>query len=278
MEMSFAKPIIDEEAMHISKVWAVSFSPTGTSRKIIGTVAGEISGGEHQSLDLTCSAAAERRFKSDELVVVGVPVYAGRVAPLAVKRLKALQGDDSPAVVVVLYGNREYEDALIELKDIAVAASLRPLAAAAFIGEHSFSSSALPIAAGRPDDNDLDIAGVFGRRIVEKLLKLENSGQIQNIEVPGNIPYKKYPGPLPATPEVDLMSCTRCGLCAASCPNGAITLAETPVKDVERCIFCCACIKNCPEHAVYIGAPAVQEKRQWLHENYAARKEPEIYL
>ncbi|MGW8195616.1 MAG: flavodoxin family protein, partial [Desulforhopalus sp.] len=140
--------------MNINKVWAVFFSPTRTTKKIVEAVLSGIAGNNVGTYDLTYSAEGiGREFHDDELVVFGVPVYAGRVAPLAVERLAGVRGNKSPAVLVVVYGNRDYEDALIELRDLAEKASFIPVAAAAFIGEHSFSSEDFPIAQGRPDSD-----------------------------------------------------------------------------------------------------------------------------
>jgi len=265
--------------MNIDQVWAVSFSPTGTSRKIVEAIAAEISGGKYNSVDLTPFAEIkEKRFTAKDFVVIGVPVYAGRVAPLAVKRLKALQGEKTPAVLVVLYGNREYEDALIELRDIAEEASFLPAAASAFIGEHSFSDSDMPIAAGRPDGADLKLAASLGKKVIRKIDKLESLDSLSSLNVPGNFPYKDGMGSIPITPKVDLTECSRCGLCVPNCPGGAIAINDDLVMDVDRCIFCCACIKICQEKAVYIDAPPMKEKQQWLHENYSKRKEPELYF
>ncbi|MFW2369060.1 MAG: 4Fe-4S binding protein [Desulforhopalus sp.] len=265
--------------MEIRKVVTVSFSPTGTSKKIVEAIASGISGVECSSIDLTFSIEnQEKTFQPDELVIIGVPVYAGRVAPLAVERLKAIRGNNSLAVVVVLYGNREYEDALIELRDLAAEASFRPVAASAFIGEHSFSNAGKPIAEGRPDSADLAAAAEFGRSIGNKILELKTTADLTILQVPGNVPYKEAMGSLPFTPKVDEAQCTLCGLCMETCPSGAIAIDETVVMDVDRCVFCCACIKNCPENAVEIDAAPLLEKRQWLHENYAARKEAEFFL
>ena len=126
-------------------------------------IASGISTAQYDSLDLTYPGAIETKtFDSDELVVIGVPVYAGRVAPLAAQRLKAINGNNTLAVLVLLYGNREYEDVLIELRNMVLSASFQPVAASAFIGEHSFSSSLMPIAPGRPDRDDFVSAVSFG--------------------------------------------------------------------------------------------------------------------
>lgn len=265
--------------MDISKIWEVSFSPTKTSKKVVGTIASGIPGVERDSLDLTYPGKMKTKtFTPEELVVIGVPVYAGRVAPLAVQRLKAIKGNKTPAVLVVLYGNREYEDALIELREIAVTASFLPVAASAFIGEHSFSSSQMPIAPGRPDSVDLASAAFFGRKVFKEIGQLQDFSSLSKLQVPGNIPYKESTGPLPITPKVNQTACTHCAMCIPTCPGGAITIDNDLIIDVERCIFCCACIKTCPEDALSIDAPPLQGKRLWLHENCAERKEPELYF
>lgn len=264
--------------MNIRKVWTVSFSPTGTSKKIIEAIGASISGVERTSLDLTYPGAGEgRTFQADELVVIGVPVYAGRVAPLAVQRFRTIKGQGTPAVLVVLYGNREYEDALIELRDIAKEVSFLAVAASVFIGEHSFSDRQMPIAQGRPDQADLVSASSFGRVILEKINSLQDISPFSPLQVPGNYPYKESIGSLQVTPKVDLSTCTLCGLCVSTCPGGAIAVDDDLAIDISKCIFCCACIKTCPEEALSIDAPLLLEKRQWLHENCAGRKEPEFY-
>ena len=265
--------------MKIRKIWAISYSPTGTSKKIVKTIAAGFPDIECGSLDLTVSGEiSQKRFDSDELVLISVPVYAGRVAPLAAERMQALLGNQTPAVLVVLYGNRAYEDALIELRDLAAKASFLPVAAAAFIGEHSFSGSDQPIAAGRPDAADLDRAKSFSQKITDAMTQRQSPADIEKLYVPGNVPYKEGVGPIPVTPKVDQSICTSCGLCVSSCPNGAIAIDGEVSMDVERCTFCCACIKNCPENAVAITAPPLLEKRQWLFDNCGERKEPEFYL
>lgn len=265
--------------MKIRKIWLISFSPTRTSKSVIEAIASGIRDIPCESIDLTYpDTALEKRLAADELAIIGVPVYAGRVAPLAVERLAAIQGSSTPAVIVVTYGNREFEDALIELRDVAEKAAFKPLAACTFIGEHSFSGSETPIAADRPDSVDLATAEEFGVKIVEKLATVEDFGTASSLKVPGDIPYKKGMGALPFSPMVIQADCTQCEVCIPTCPAGAISLDSKIEVDQNLCIFCCACIKNCPEGAMIIDAAPIKEKRQWLYENCVERKEPELYL
>lgn len=265
--------------MQIKKIRLISFSPTRTSKKIIDAIASGMGGIPCENNDLTYpDAVAELHVAADELAIIGVPVYAGRVAALAVQRLAELQGSKSPAVIVVTYGNRDFEDALIELRDIAVKADFLPLAAGTFIGEHSYSGAAMPIAADRPDAADLATAKAFGARILEKILAVTDPAGADSLKVPGNIPYKEAMAKMPFTPLVLQSVCTECGACLPVCPTGAISLASGIQIDQNLCIFCCACLKSCPEDALQIAAEPIKQKIQWLHENCADRKEPGLYL
>jgi ferredoxin len=271
------KPI--DGHMKIKKIWLISFSPTGTSRSVVNAIVSGIRGIPFENIDLTSPGMAPAmQFGSDELVIIGVPVYAGRVAPLAVKRLGMLRGDNTPAVIVVAYGNRAFEDALIELRDIALQAAFRPIAACTFIGEHSFSGPETPIAAGRPDSMDLATAEAFGMKISEKLAALDDPETAYCPKVPGNSPYKEGMGPLPFAPGLVESACTQCAACLPVCPTRAISLETTIEVDHNLCIFCCACIKVCPEDALIIDADPIKQKRQWLFEHCTERKKPELYL
>jgi ferredoxin len=265
--------------MKINKIWLISFSPTRTSKKVIDAIATGFQGVPTETIDLTYpDTISTMLFGPDELVIIGVPVYSGRVAPLAVKRLAVIQGDNTPAVIVATYGNRDFEDALVELLDIALNKSFRPVAACTFIGEHSFSGAKTPIAAGRPDSDDLTKAEAFGRKISEKLTSLKGPETAHCPNVPGNIPYKEGAGSIPFTPLLIESACTQCSMCLSACPTGAISL-ETKIEiDCDTCIFCCACIKICPENALIIDADPLKQTRQRLFENCAVRKEPELFL
>jgi len=265
--------------MKIDKIWTVSFSPTGNSKRIIESIASTIKRIPVEHIDRTSpDAVSSIQFGPRDLVVIGAPVYAGRVAPLAVTRIQDIRAERTPAVIVVTYGNRDFEDALIELKDITEKAGFIPIAAGAFIGEHSFSGPSTPIAAGRPDAYDLAAARDFGEKISEKLSEIEELKVSYCPEVPGNRPYKEGMAKLPFTPLLQASQCTQCELCIAACPTGAISLNSRIEIEQSLCIFCCSCIKTCPEHALTIDAAPLQQKQQSLYEQCSERKEPQLYL
>ncbi len=265
--------------MKIKKIRLICFSPTRTSKTVIEAIASGMGDIPCEAIDLTYpDTHSKLHFAADELAIIGVPVYAGRVARLAVERLAAIQGSGTPAVIVVTYGNRAFEDALIELRNITENAGFNPIAACSFIGEHSFSGADMPVAANRPDTADLVTAKAYGVAIGEKLAEGMGTESARSLKVPGNVPYKERVAPLPFTPLVIQAKCSQCAACISTCPAGAISLESEIKMDPELCIFCCACIKNCPEAAIEIAAAPVKQIRQWLYEHCSERKEPELYL
>ncbi len=263
------------------EVIATAFSPTGTTKKVVDTVARAAAEGLSLPLwEVPYTLLPDRKrilpFNEGQLVVFGVPVYAGRVPNLLRRELQTLQGNGATAVPVVVYGNRGYDDALLELWDLLQGAGFSPVSGAAFIGEHSFSRV---LAAGRPDGQDLLLAGRFGRAVAQKL----REGGKRTTQVKGRFPYRPYYMPRDAGGQpVDFRrikpktgpGCTHCGLCQKVCPMGSIQDAQT----VGICIKCGACIKRCPVGARYIDDPDYLRHKVELEQACTCRKEPELFL
>jgi ferredoxin len=266
--------------MDINSVKLVYFSPTGTSKRVAEAIAKGIQvSSEH--IDLTPPTARSQEFERfrDELAVIAAPVYAGRIPSEAVYRLRRLSADDTPAVLVAVYGNRLYEDALVELRDLAVELGFRPVAGGAFIGEHSYSTAEVPTAHGRPDADDVEKAVEFGRKIMEKMSGIGGPRDIPPLEVPGDRPYREGMRAIsePVEPVTREELCVKCGRCADVCPTSSITVSDVVTTKADACIWCCACVKSCPSGA-RVMSPRLQQASRWLNTNYSERREPETYL
>jgi len=258
----------------------IYYSPTGTTQKIVKEIG--------HALDL--SPVAEYNISSTKtdsgcelgnsgLTVIGVPTYGGRLPISAVERLKKFHVQNTPAVIVVVYGNRAFEDALLELKEIVSNCGFNIIAAAAFIGEHSYSSVDKPLAQGRPDKLDLIKCLDFARLIQSKMVQLKSKIEMAEIEVPGNYPYKeRKPLDELISPETDFSKCTKCGICVDVCPTNAITINDEVVTNKELCTWCCACIKRCPEDARFFDSPIINATKEKLLSLCTERKEPEFFL
>lgn len=266
--------------MEIGSIKTIFFSPTQTTAKIVNRIAQGIQTEFISMIDLTPPDIGSQDVTEirDELTIIGAPVYAGRVPPEAVRRLRTIKGNDTPAAVVVVYGNREYEDALLELKDIVLKLGFRPIAGAAFIGEHSYSSETIPLSPGRPDDRDMEKAKEFGELIRDKMNRFQALDDMPALKLPGNFPYKQWDQPSEIAPVTVEMLCTLCGECASVCPTAAIIVEDSVVTSKMKCIHCSACIKKCPTGARKWESPWIDKIRKWLTENCQQRKEPEIYF
>lgn len=267
--------------MNLETVKLVYFSPTNTSRKVVAAVAKGINAPRVNHLNLTLSGATSESLLAAhaDLTIIAAPVYAGRIPEEALKRMENLQGDGKPALIIVMYGNRAYEDALIELRDFAVSKGFVPIAAGAFIGEHSFSTPETPIAARRPDAQDITAATTFGSDVRALLEKLPTPLAAQDLNVPGNVPYQTPRLPKGMAPTVDEMMCTLCGSCAMVCPTNAITIENnTLVTDASKCIMCAACVKSCTTGGRVIENELISGVRTRLTTLFSERQEPSVFF
>lgn len=240
------------------------FSPTGGTRCIADAMAPTA-----RLVDL-CAPVTTRVVEEPLLAVL--PVFAGRVPEVALERLQQLTPvSGTPAVAVVVYGNRAYEDALAELHAALSQQGYVVVAAAAFVAEHSVIRS---IAAGRPNAEDKAAASAFGVAVEEKLALPREAWQA--VAVPGN-PKPGERKKMPVTPLVG-DACGFCGCCAAVCPVGAIPMEAPDTTDAARCILCMRCVTECPTGARQLPPPMVEMMTARLNAVAAEPKTPEFYF
>ncbi len=269
-------------------IYSYTFSPTGTSAKVMrGILEGinEILKTDITPENLTKQPLKECDFSDDDIVIVAAPVYGGKISPLIKQRLEAIDGCGAKAILVAVYGNRAFEGALTDLAAFMSDHGFHVCGAGAFVGEHSYSTSTMPIAEGRPDREDLKDANRFGYEIAEKIL----SGDLKEIDVAEMkdqpspeqsmlnfrnfvMEYQKRQkeSPVSYLPEVDKDICDGCGICYTACPTAAIAEDKEGV-DAGKCIKCCACVKICPQNARRLFTPFAKP----LSENFSQRKSPE---
>lgn len=260
--------------MEINRAVTLFFSPTDGTRKVVRAVAQGLAAPETLELDRTSfdSRWTGAQLCPGDVAVIGVPVYAGRTPALMEEFFRYIQARDIPAVLVACYGNRAYEDALLELKDESVRHGFLPVAAGAFIGRHSFTEK---LGGGRPDASDLEQAAGLGRSVAALLADRDPADLV--LEVPGHFPYTPR-SDMPIAPATNRELCTNCGLCRKNCPVQAIDPMDPAVIDGWRCLTCAKCIQSCPTHAKYIGIPAMREKIAILEAMFSAPKQPELFL
>lgn len=258
------------------KLTLLYFSPTHTTKKIVsavGKVLFEKFLCRTEVVDLTPALAREReyRFGEEDIVVFGAPVYGGRVPPLLSPVLSKLQGNGARAIVLSVYGNRDYDDALLETADIFTEKGFLVCAAGAFVGEHSYSDK---VGGGRPDCDDIVAAQSFGLLAAVKV----RAGKPIEKTLRGNRPYKELSAfmtaPKPA-PALDAEKCTHCGKCVSVCPVNNIA---ADLADGEKCIACAACVKFCPQGARAFADGHIAAVREKLEKNCTARRSPEFFI
>ena len=248
----------------------IVFSPTGGTQKVAEIIT-ERWGQPVKTVDLS---SAEYDFsgvhlQKEDIAVIAVPSFAGRVPALAVSRLEQICGSGALGVLVCVYGNRAYEDTLVELEDTAGKCGFRVIVGIAAIAEHSIMHQ---YAAGRPDEQDRKKLHDFADKIWKKI----NNGEASVPAFPGNRPYKegKAASMVPAASE----ECTLCGVCAAQCPAQAIDRENPRVTDGEKCISCMRCVVQCPQKARGINEEMAGLLAKKLEPVCSVRKANELYL
>lgn len=222
-------------------------------------------------------------FSKTDLVIWGTPVYAGRIPNRLLSYVQNhFVGNDALAVPVAVFGNRSFDDALIELRNILEANGFHTIAGAGLVAQHAFSRV---LAIGRPDQTDREKIEEFATKIVEKTGMLKTLPQ--PIEVKGTNPPEVYYTPkgldgkptvfLKAKPKTNMEKCTHCGVCISRCPMGSIN-PNDPSDIIGICIKCHACVKRCPQNAKYFDDEQFISHKSMLERDFNRRAEPSFFI
>lgn len=252
--------------MNVNKLNLYYFSATGTTARVVTRMGEAVGSAEKEVCDLLKTDPGERFIPNDELLICGMPVYSGRMPALARERMMRVKGDRTPALITCVYGNRDFDDALIELKDLLERNGFRVIKASAFIGEHSIFNA---VGRGRPDASDLELAASFAREGAELAFDPEYK---QIAQIRGNFPYRPVKS-IPLTPKTS-RKCHKCGKCVRECPVGAIDAADPRQTDKEKCIRCAHCISVCPRGAKRFGGLLYWLASRSFIKKYQTRQEP----
>lgn len=252
------------------KLYDIVFSPTGGTKKVADDLISALEG-DVTTVDLTDSKQNFQtvQLNREDIAVISVPSYGGRVPAVAVERLGMVHGNGARAILVCVYGNRAYEDTLVELEDAAKQAGFQVIAAVAAIAEHSIARQ---FAAGRPDEQDAARLSDFAKQIQQKLSMADTSEPA----IPGNRPYKKAGGA--GTVPKATKECTNCGVCAAECPVQAIDKNDPKKVDEKACISCMRCISVCPQDARKVNPVMLSAASLMLKKVCSERRECELFL
>lgn len=253
------------------KLHNIYFSPTGGTKRVMELLGSELATG-WRKVDLSKYGKDYSKYcyDADDVCLIGVPAFGGRVPDVALKNLRQMKPNHARAVLVVTYGNRAYDDTLLELKNETETMGFEVIGAVAAVTEHSIMHQ---YGTGRPDADDREELRTFAKHIRRRL---EREEKFTDIAVPGNEPYREYHG-VPLKPKAG-NACNNCGTCAALCPVGAISEENSSETDSEKCISCMRCIAVCPSKARSLNKIMLIAASQKLKKACAQRKNNQIFL
>lgn len=257
--------------MQYNRIQQYYFSATGTTQKVVRAVGSNFVMEATQQDLLKEPLHSIEVVAADTLVILGMPVFSGRIPVPCVEMLENLKGMNTPAIAVVVYGNRDYDDALRELCEILQNNGFLICGAGAFVAQHSIFPK---VAAGRPDNKDRSQIVAFAKQCAAKLAQM--SGTEKSVQVKGNLPVKPAAA-VPLKPTAN-KKCNACGICARVCPSRAINATNPCLTNNKLCIACAACIAVCPQQArAFRGIPYKLFGRLFQCK-FGKRREPETFI
>ena len=247
-------------------MYKIVFSATGRTEKAADAFCSAFDRVEKIDLSAEVGVIA---IPVDEICLIAAPVYGGCVPTPALENLAKVNGNGAKAVVMVVYGNRAYDGALVQLKAAAQNAGFTVVGGVAALAQHSLITD---VAAHRPDENDVKQLKEFA----QKVQNLAAEGKLDvDIKLPGKLPSKQ--AKLPVHPKATA-DCKGCGLCAQKCPAKAIPMDNPSLTDKSKCITCMRCVEICPQSARMLMPQMMKLAGPIMKKVWGKHTENEFYL
>jgi len=192
----------------------IYFSPTDTTKNVLDVIVKELNIPIEKEYNLTNYEFKDFSYQfKNEIIVLGFPVYSGRVPKTALNRFKNITGNNSKMIICTTFGNRDYDNALMEIFELFLKNGFDIIGMCACVTTHSIVNS---IGKNRPNKDDYDIIKSFCKNILNKINdNYQGSIQYKIVE-----PFRKYQR-LPIRPKGN-NQCKKCGICVKNCPENAI--------------------------------------------------------
>jgi len=249
-------------------LYNIYFSPTGGTKKVADILVSNLTS-EFCEVDI-CRDIEKMSLQAEDVCLISVPSFAGRVPAVAIERIKKISGNGAKAILNCVYGNREWDDTLTELQDTLETCGFVCVAAVAAVAEHSIFRQ---FAAGRPDKDDAQELAEFVWKITEKL----ECGVFGDLLLAGSHGTYKELANIPFKPDAN-DSCDKCGICAAGCPVGAIDKSDPRKTDKAICISCMRCRDICPKYARDLDSAFMQAAAEKMAPKLGGHKKNYLFL
>lgn len=256
--------------MNISRALVLYFTGTGTTKQYAEAFA-EALPYPTEIDEIRHDNSLDETLKTDELLVLAAPVYGGFLPPFVWNQIKAVKGTNTPAVLLAVYGARDYDNALLEMGSKLSEQGFATIGAAAVVAKHSID---VTIASDRPNNEDITEIKTYAQTVAERLTDMTSLEDAPTFNFKGTLERgAAKPSPTPeATDE-----CTECGICSFECPTGAIPEDCPNTTDAETCIACMRCVDICPFGARLRPAAMVEHASAMLAKCADPKKKNEFF-
>ena len=273
----------------------IYISPAGTTREVAHTIEKtcQVLGHTVRSFDLGNKIKVSevvkciKETKGKLCLFIGSPVYACHAVPPIMEMISQLpERSESYSVPFVTYGVVTSGIALREIANMLNGKGYHVIGAAKILTVHSLMWQLKnPLGAGHPDEIDKKMIGDLVKKVDEKCNvkpvrglslsqlnyqpeALRNAMEQITLDVAREM--------LPSR-QVNQERCTKCGICADTCPVEAITCDPYPTFG-KKCFLCYTCMRLCPENAIEADFSQVEGFLREKTKEFTEQPPKEIFL